>query len=254
QHAVTFASGLAMGGLRPVVCIYSSFLQRAFDQVMLDVALHDQPVTFVLDRAGVTGPDGASHHGMFDLSYLRMIPNMALGAAANEADLCGLLEAALDHDGPAAIRFPKGSASAVPQLPADPLPLGVWEVVDEGEDVLLLATGSMVEPATKAAAQLREQGVAATVINARWIKPMDDRLIEWVDAHKLVVTVEDNVRAGGFGAAVLELLAPTGLAGRVRTLAAPDHFLRFGSQRAILKELGLDSNSIAESVGQFLTE
>ena len=254
QHAVTFAAGLAMGGLRPVVCIYSSFLQRAIDQVMLDVAMHQQPVTFVLDRAGVTGPDGASHHGMFDLSYLRMIPNLAVAAAANEFDLCALLEAALSHDGPVAIRFPKGSVSAVPQMPVSPLAVGEWDVVDEGEDVLLLATGSMVEPATKAAAQLREQGVTATVVNARWIKPMDARLIEWVRAHNLVVTVEDNVRSGGFGAGVLEALAPAGLAGRVRTLAAPDSFLRFGSQQTILKELGLESGAIAAAVEGFLAE
>ena len=254
QHAVTFAAGLAMGGLRPVVCIYSSFLQRAFDQVMLDVAMHQLPVTLVLDRAGVTGPDGPSHHGVFDISYLRMIPNLAIAAPGSEIELCALLEAALDHDGPVAIRFPKGAVAALPALPAPAVAFGEWEVVRQGEDVLLLATGKMVEAAAKAAARLSESGVAATVVNARWIKPMDPRLAEWAAAHDLVVTIEDNVRAGGFGAGVLEALSPSGLAGRVRMLAVPDHFLRFGNQATILAELGLDADAVADTVRQLLAK
>jgi 1-deoxy-D-xylulose-5-phosphate synthase len=252
QHAVTFAAGLAMGGKRPVVCIYSSFLQRAFDQVMLDVAMHELPVTFVLDRAGVTGPDGASHHGVFDLSYLRMVPGMIIAAPSSEAELCAVFQAALDHDGPAAVRYPRGAATTVPELPVDTIPVGEWEVVSQGEDVLLIAAGKPVETASKAAAHLAEHGVSATVVNARWVKPMDPRLAEWVAGHELVVTVEDNVRTGGFGAGVLETLADTGLAGRVRTLAVPDRFLRFGNQQAILGELGLDAASIAERTRAFL--
>ena len=248
QHAVTFAAGLAMSGLRPVVCIYSSFLQRAFDQVMLDVAMHQLPVTLVLDRSGVTGPDGPSHHGMFDLSYLRMIPNLAIAAPGNERELGWLLDAAIAHDGPVALRFPKGPVAAIPDGPSEHLAIGEWEVLSQGDDVALLATGKMVEVAGKAAAGLAETGVSATVINARWIKPMDPRLPEWAASHQLVVTVEDNVRSGGFGAGVLEALAPTGLAGRVRILAAPDRFLRFGNQAAILSELGLDADGIADSV------
>jgi 1-deoxy-D-xylulose-5-phosphate synthase len=272
QHAVTFAAGLAMAGKRPVVCIYSSFLQRAFDQVMLDVAMHRLPVTFVLDRAGVTGPDGASHHGVFDLSYLRMIPGMAVATPASEAELGGLLEAALDHDGPVAIRFPKGSAAAIPELPVEPLPFGEWEVVTQGDDVLVLAAGKMVEaaahagprlpragvpggaPPPPAPPRLAEDDVACTVVNARWIKPMDPRLVEWAATHDLVVTVEDNVRTGGFGSAVLETLAPHGLAGRVRNLAVPDQFLRFGNQGRILEELGLDADSIAATIAQLHSE
>lgn len=252
QHAVTFAAGLAMSGLRPVVCIYSSFLQRAFDQVMLDVAMHRLPVTFVLDRAGVTGPDGPSHHGVFDLSYLRMIPNLAIAAPANEQELGALLDTALEHDGPVAIRFPKGAVAAIPDDRSEPLTVGEWEVLAQGDDVLLLATGKMVEPTSKAAARLSESGVSATVVNARWVKPMDSRLTEWAAAHDLVATVEDNVRTGGFGSGVLEVLAPAGLAGRVRTLAVPDHFLRFGNQGSILAELGLDADDIAETVRSFL--
>jgi 1-deoxy-D-xylulose-5-phosphate synthase len=251
QHAVTFAAGLAMGGKRPVVSIYSSFLQRAFDQVMLDVAMHRLPVTFVLDRAGVTGPDGPSHHGVFDLSYLRMVPGMAIAAPSSEVELCGLLEAALDHDGPVAIRYPRGGAGVMPDVPVpgEAYPVGEWEVVSHGEDVLLIAAGKPVEAATKAAARLSESGISATVVNARWVKPMDPRLAEWAAAHALVVTIEDNVRSGGFGAGVLEALADSpGLAGRVHILAVPDEFLRFGNQATIIQELGLDADSIAETV------
>ncbi len=254
QHAVTFAAGLAMAGRRPVVCIYSSFLQRAFDQVMLDVAMHDLNVTFVLDRAGVTGPDGASHHGVFDLSYLRMIPGMSIAAPANETELCALLETALAHDGPVAVRFPKGTAASIPALPVPEVGFGEWEVIDRGDDVLLLASGKPVEAATKAAAALSETGVSSTVVNARWVKPMDARLVEWAAAHDLVVTIEDNVGIGGFGAGVLEQLAPHGLAGRVRTLGVPDRFLRFGNQARILDELGLGADAITERVRSFLAE
>ena len=248
QHAVTFAAGLAMAGLRPVVCIYSTFLQRAFDQVMMDVALHGLPVTFVLDRAGVTGPDGSSHHGVFDLSFLRMIPGLAVAAPANAAELCGMLETAVTHDGPVAIRFPKGAVTAHPELPATPVPFGEWEMLSHGEDVALLANGRMVEAASKAAGRLAEAGISCSVINARWVKPLDPRLAEWAETHRHVVTVEDNVVSGGFGAAVLELLAATGAAGKVRVIGVPDRFIRFGSPGAILAELGLDADGIVASV------
>ena len=210
QHAVTFAAGLAMAGLRPVVCIYSTFLQRAFDQVMMDVALHGLPVTFVLDRAGITGPDGSSHHGVFDLSFLRTVPGLALAAPANATELCGMLETAVTHGGPVAIRFPKGAVTASPEVPVAAVPFGEWEELSHGEDVVLLANGRMVEAASKAAGRLAEAGVSCTVVNARWVKPLDGRLDRWAADHRLVVTVEDNVVTGGFGAAVLEHLAPTG--------------------------------------------
>ena len=158
QHAVTMAAGLAMGGKKPFVAIYSSFLQRAFDQITLDVAMHNQPVTFVLDRAGVTGPDGASHHGVFDLTYLRMIPNMAIASPANEHELCALVATAAIHDGPMAIRYPKGSVQAMPEVPAEPLTVGEWEVLASGSDVVLFGGGRMAEVASKAAGQLSAFG------------------------------------------------------------------------------------------------
>src|SRR5690606_28737935 len=199
QHAVTLAAGMALGGKRPVVSIYSTFLQRAFDQLITDVALHDLPVVFVLDRAGITGPDGPSHHGVFDLTYLRMIPNLVVGAPADAQELAAMLTTALDHDGPVALRYPKASTDPLPDLPATPLRIGAWDRLTEGDDVLLLAAGRPVEAAHKAAGILSTEGVSVTTVNARWIKPLDPRLADWAAAHRRVVTVEDNVVSGGFG-------------------------------------------------------
>ncbi len=247
QHAVTFAAGLAMSGMRPVVCIYSTFLARAFDQTIMDVALHKLPVVFVIDRAGVTGPDGSSHHGVFDLSYLRLIPNLRVAAPADATELCALLETALDLDGPIAIRYPKGPVPATPDLPVEPLPVGRWEERRKGSDAAIFAVGRMVEVATEAAERLALQGVECTVVNARWIKPIDPRIVDWARRHPVVLTVEDNVGAGGFGGAVLEALAPHGLAGRVRNLALPDQFLPQGKAADILRANGLDAAGIAQA-------
>ncbi len=247
QHAVTFAAGLAMSGMRPVVCIYSTFLARAFDQTIMDVALHKLPVVFVIDRAGVTGPDGSSHHGVFDLSYLRLIPNLRVAAPADATELCALLETALDLDGPIAIRYPKGPVPATPDLPVEPLPVGRWEERRKGSDAAIFAVGRMVEVATEAAERLALQGVECTVVNARWIKPIDPRIVDWARRHPIVLTVEDNVGAGGFGGAVLEALAPHGLAGRVRNLALPDQFLPQGKAADILRANGLDAAGIAQA-------
>jgi 1-deoxy-D-xylulose-5-phosphate synthase len=248
QHTVTLAAGVAMAGKRPVVAIYSSFLQRAFDQIITDVALHDLPVVFLIDRAGITGPDGPSHHGVFDLSYLRLIPNMVVGAPADPDDLAGMFETAINHDGPIALRFPKASASSSAVLPAYPIPVGVWEELTEGDDVLFLAVGRMVEIAQKAAAGLGAHGISCGVINARWIKPLDARLPDWVERYPRVVTLEDNVMAGGFGAAVLENLAGTPRAGKVSVLGLPDRFLPAGSVDDLLRETGLDTEGIVNRV------
>jgi 1-deoxy-D-xylulose-5-phosphate synthase len=250
QHAVTFAAGLAMAGMHPVVCIYSTFLARAFDQTIMDVALHKLPVVFVIDRAGVTGPDGASHHGIFDLSYLRLIPNLKVAAPADATELCALLETALATNGPVAIRYPKGPVPATPDLPVEPLPIGRWEERRKGSDAVIFAVGRMVEVAAEAAERLEVQGVSCGVVNARWIKPVDPRIVDWARSHRLVLTVEDNVGSGGFGGAVLEALAPHGLAGRVRTLALPDAFLPQGKASDILSEHGLDAAGIAKAVYQ----
>ena len=248
QHAVTFAAGLALAGMHPVVCIYSTFLARAFDQTIMDVALHKLPVVFVIDRAGVTGPDGSSHHGVFDLSYLRLIPNLKVAAPADATELCALLETALASDGPIAIRYPKGPVPSTPELPVEPLPIGRWEELRKGSDAVIFAVGRMVEVAKEAAERLDVQKISCTVVNARWIKPVDPRIVDWARRHPVVVTVEDNVGTGGFGGAVLEALAPHGLAGRVRLLALPDAFLPHGKASDILREHGLDAAGIAEAV------
>jgi 1-deoxy-D-xylulose-5-phosphate synthase len=248
QHAVTLAAGMAMAGKKPIVALYSAFLQRAFDQVVADVALHDLGVTFLIDRAGVTGPDGPSHHGVFDLSYLRMIPNMVIGAPADATELCAMIETAVDHDAPVAVRYPKGGAVSVPSLPVEPLEIGRAELLVEGDDVLLVAVGRMVEVAEKAAVDLAEKGVSAGVVNARWVKPLDPRILEWAAPVDHVVTLEDNVIAGGFGSAVTEAFSDAGLAKHVTHIGVPDGFLPFGSASDLMEAVGMDADSVVSKV------
>ncbi|MEX1005834.1 MAG: 1-deoxy-D-xylulose-5-phosphate synthase [Acidimicrobiia bacterium] len=254
QHAVTLSAGLAMAGKKPYVAIYSSFLQRAIDQVTMDVALHGLPVTFLVDRAGVTGPDGPSHHGVFDLTFLRMIPGMVVGAPADAADLCGMIETAATHDGPMAIRYPKAAATSIPAIPVQAIPVGEWAELSWGDDLLILANGRFVESAQKVAARLQQDGASVGVVNARWVKPLDPRLEDWVRRAGAVVTLEDNVVAGGFGAAVLEALAGTGLAGKVHTVGVPDAFLPFGSADDVLQSVGLDVDSLVERLRLILQD
>jgi 1-deoxy-D-xylulose-5-phosphate synthase len=248
QHTVTLAAGVAMAGKHPVVALYSSFLQRAFDQIVTDVALHDLAVTFLIDRAGVTGPDGPSHHGVFDLSYLRMIPNLVIGAPADATELCAMIETAVDHQGPMAIRYPKGGAVSVPALPVEPLEIGQAELLDEGGDVLLVAVGRMVEVAEKVSAELSGKGIDAGVVNARWVKPLDPRIVEWAAPVRHVVTLEDNVVSGGFGAAVMEAFAAAGLVKEVTNIGVPDRFLPFGAASDVMESVGMDPDSVVERI------
>jgi 1-deoxy-D-xylulose-5-phosphate synthase len=248
QHTVTLAAGVSMAGKHPVVALYSSFLQRAFDQIVTDVALHDLSVVLLIDRAGITGPDGASHHGVFDLSYLRMIPNLVVGAPADATELCAMIETAVDHEGPIAIRYPKGGAVSVPSLPVEPLPVGQAELIGEGDEVLLVAVGRMVEIAEKVAADLTGRGIAAGVVNARWVKPLDPRIVEWAAPVSHVVTLEDNVVAGGFGAAVMEAFSAAGMVKEVTMIGVPDRFLPFGSASDIMEMAGMDPISVVDRV------
>jgi 1-deoxy-D-xylulose-5-phosphate synthase len=254
QHAVTFAAGLAMAGLRPVVAIYSTFLQRALDQVMMDVCLHQLPVTFVLDRAGITGDDGPSHHGIFDLTFLRAMPGLTLAAASDPQELRDLLHTAIAREGggPFAIRFPKGAAGEAESQPVRILPVGEWEVRRQGSAALLLATGKLVPVAMEAAALLEADGLPLTVINCRYIKPLDARLESWARRHPAVLTLEDNVASGGFGSAVSEALAPLGIP--VTVMAVPDRFIEQGGQSELLKQLGLDAQGVAARVRRTLGE
>ena len=254
QHAVTFAAGLAMAGMRPVVVIYSTFLQRALDQVMMDVCLHRLPVTFVLDRAGITGDDGPSHHGIFDLTFLRAMPGLTLAAASDPQELRDLLHTAIAGiaDGPFAIRFPKGAAGEGEVAPPQILPIGEWDVLRQGSAALLLATGKMVGVAMEAAALLDREGMPLTVINARYIKPLDSRLESWARRHPAVFSLEDNVVAGGFGSAIAEALAPHGIP--VTPLGVPDHFIEQGGQAELLKKLALDPSGVAETIRHNLAD
>jgi len=249
EVAVVFAAGLAAAGLRPVVAIYSTFLQRAYDPIVHDVALQGLPVVFALDRAGIVGDDGPTHHGVFDISYLRHVPGMVCMAPADEGELRRMLVTALAWDGPAALRYPRGAG---PQRglhqPLDPLEVGKAEVLQEGEDVAILALGAMVPPALEAAEVLAAEGMAATVINARFVKPLDAELVCQV-ARRCggVVTVEENAAAGGFGSAVVELLAERGLRVPVRVLGLPDAFVPHGDRQRLLAEFGLDAAGITRA-------
>ena len=252
QHAVTFAAGLAMQGLRPIVCIYSTFLQRAFDQVTCDVALHKLPVTFVLDRAGITGDDGASHHGMLDLAYLRLIPGMTVSAPSSPDELRRLFATAIAHDGPFAIRYPRGTAPFAGSAPLRPLEIGQMSVLREGTDVALLAVGKMVGVATEAAEALHGEGIDCTVVDARFIKPLDSGIPALVSRHRAVLTIEDGTAIGGFGDAVLEAMAQADVAVPLRRLGLPDSFIEHGAQALLLRKLGLDADGIAETARELL--
>ncbi|MDA8428014.1 MAG: 1-deoxy-D-xylulose-5-phosphate synthase [Geobacteraceae bacterium] len=255
QHGVTFAAGLAAEGMRPVFAVYSTFLQRAYDQVFHDVCLQNLPVTFALDRGGVVGSDGPTHHGAFDISYLRHLPNMTLMAPKDENELQHMLATAIELGQPAAIRYPRGNGYGVPlDQTLTPLPAGKAEVLRDGSDGVILALGSMVMPALEAAALLEEQhGVRLTVVNARFVKPLDAGLIlDLARKQRALITIEENARQGGFGTAVLELLEEHDLGGiPVLRLGYPDSYIPQGEQHELRAILGLDPAGIAASALDF---
>ncbi|NCY01884.1 MAG: 1-deoxy-D-xylulose-5-phosphate synthase [Planctomycetia bacterium] len=244
SHAVAFAAGQAKVGCRPIVDIYSTFLQRSFDQIFQEVCLQNLPVVFMLDRAGLTGPDGPTHHGAFDLGYLRLFPNLAVLAPGDESDLAAMLDWALLQTGPVAIRYPK---AAVERHPGErpPIATGRAEVLCDGQDGLLVACGTLLGECLRAAARLREEGLEVGVVNARFVKPLDPRLPEWIEAAPWVVTVEENALPTGFGSAVLEAVNDAGIhAGPIRRLGLPDRFVEHGERGELLAELGLDAAGI----------
>ncbi len=253
-HAVTFAAGLAAGGLRPVVAIYSTFLQRSYDQIIHDVCLQNLPVIFALDRAGIVGEDGPTHHGVFDLSFLRHIPEMTIMAARDANMLRDMLTTAMKHNGPSALRYPRGGGPTVYESrEPSPLTIGQAEEVAAGSDVTIIAAGPAVYTAIKASKLLREQGVSAQVIDVRFIKPLDEKMIlSAAETTGRLVVVEENSVAGGLGGAVLELLASRGLQIPVKQIGAPDRFLDHGSTAAIKKSIGLSSDGIMSAVRELL--
>jgi 1-deoxy-D-xylulose-5-phosphate synthase len=248
QHATTFCAGMACEGLKPVAAIYSTFLQRGYDQIMHDVCLQNLDVTFALDRAGIVGGDGPTHHGLLDIAYLRPMPNMIVMAPKDEGEMRDMMLTAIEHPGPAALRYPRGSGTGA-DIKREPeiLEVGKAEVLRDGGEVAIVAYGSMVQPSLKAAEHLAKDGIESTVVNARFVKPLDSGLIlALARTRRLIVTVEEAYLAGGFGSAVLELLEENGLQDRVKVvrMGIPDRFVTHGDPKLLLAKYGLDADGI----------
>jgi len=255
QHAVTFAAGLATEGFKPVVAIYSTFLQRAFDQIIHDVCLSNLPVIFCIDRGGLVGEDGQTHHGQFDITYLRSLPNMTVMAPKDENELRHMLFTALKHTGPVAIRYPRGRGLGVP-LDSEYriIPIGESEVLKEGKDLTLIALGSMVRPSLEAAAEMEKEGLSASVVNCRFVKPLDRRLADYSRKTGKVLVIEENIKEGGLGSAVLELFSDMGLRDvTVKRLGLPDRFIEHGPVEVLREKLGLDKAGIMKAAKSLLT-
>ncbi len=249
EHAVTFAAGLAAGGLKPIVAIYSSFLQRAYDQILHDVCIQNLPVVFCIDRAGLVGSDGETHQGIFDLSYLSSIPNMHIMAPKNKWELSDMIKFALAFGGPMAIRYPRGEAFDGLKDNRAPIVYGKSEAVYQERDIMLLAVGSMVKVALTVREQLIEQGFACSLTNARFVKPIDEEAIrEACRMHRLIVTMEENVASGGYGEKVREYVDSLGVSTQVLGITIPDEYVEHGNVELLKQEIGIDAISIVEKV------
>jgi len=257
QHAVTFAAGLALEGMKPVVAIYSTFLQRAYDQVLQDVCLQKLPVVLALDRGGIVGEDGPTHHGVFDFSYLRHIPNLVVMVPKDENEFQHMIKTAAECPAPVAFRYPRGRGVGVGREASLRLiDIGKGEILREGQDVLIIAIGTTVYPSLRAAERLAEAGIQAAVINSRFLKPLDAELLcDWAKKTGKVLTVEENVLQGGFGSAVLELFQERGLFPvQVRRLGIPDTFVEHGPQALLREKYGIDENGIIKGVQEMFKE
>lgn len=249
QHAVTFAAGLAAGGLHPVVAVYSSFLQRAYDQIIHDVCLQNLPVVFAVDRAGLVGSDGETHQGIFDLSYMTSIPNLTVMAPKNKWELSDMLKFAFDMQSPVAIRYPRGEAYDGLAEWRAPIEMGKSESIYEEEDICLVAFGSMVKTAVEVRKKLKEKGYACSLVNARFAKPVDEEMLKSLQKdHKLVVTLEENVEQGGFGEAVLEICVNRNLSFDVLNIALPDMYVEHGNVDILKQEIGVDPDTITKRI------
>jgi len=253
-HAVTFAAGLACEGIVPIVAIYSTFMQRAIDHLIHDVALQKLHVVFALDRAGLVGADGPTHHGVLDLSYLRPIQGMILMAPKDELELRDMMYSAVyEYKGPIAIRFPRGASLGLPKRDYQSLPLGKGEILRQGSEVAIIAIGKMVNESLAAAEKLTANDIEATVVNARFVKPLDTDLLDQIAlTHDYIITVEENQKQAGFGSAVLEYFAEKGYKNNFKILGLPDKIIDHGTQEELLAELGLDASGIANSVKNFV--
>jgi 1-deoxy-D-xylulose-5-phosphate synthase len=255
-HAVTFAAGLATQGLRPVVAVYSTFLQRAYDEIVHDVCLQNLPVVFAIDRAGIVGEDGPTHNGLLDLSYLRHIPNMVIMAPKDSLELKAMIELALHHNGPSAVRYPRGKIYTSPYSSYIPFQIGEAEILKDGEEIAIIALGNTVYPVLSASERLDKDGVSVMVVNARFVKPMDRNLLISIASRiNKIITVEENTLTGGFGSAVLEFLNDAEIHRiRVRRLGLPDEFICQGHHDELRKKYGLDEEGIYQSVLSLLKE
>lgn len=253
QHAVTFAAGLAVGGMKPVVAVYSSFLQRAYDQILHDVCLQNLPVVFAIDRAGLVGSDGETHQGIFDLTYLTGIPNMHVCAPKNKWELADMMQFAVNFDGPIAIRYPRGTAYAGLEEHRAPIVLGKAEWIFREDGVAIFALGGMVEEAVKVRELLKERGVRVSLINARFAKPIDEEaLLEAAKSHSLIVTMEENVACGGFGEKILEAANTRGLKNKILPIALPDAYVEHGNVEILKQKLGVDPKGICDRIWEAL--
>ncbi len=249
EHAVTFAAGLAAGGLKPIVAIYSSFLQRAYDQILHDVCIQNLPVVFCIDRAGLVGSDGETHQGIFDLSYLSSIPNMHVMAPKNKWELSDMIKFALSFGGPVAVRYPRGEAYDGLKNYRAPVEYGKSEAIYQEKDIMLLAVGSMVKVALTVREQLIEQGFACSLTNARFVKPIDEEAVrEACKSHRLLVTMEENVASGGYGEKVREYVDGLGVSTQVLCITIPDEYVEHGNVELLKQEIGIDAVSIVEKV------
>ncbi len=249
EHAVTFAAGLAAAGLKPVFAVYSSFLQRAYDQILHDVCIQDLPVVFAVDRAGLVGSDGETHQGIFDLSYLSSIPGMTILAPKNKWELSDMLKFAINFEHPIAVRYPRGEAFDGLKEWRTPVRYGRSEVIYDESDIALVAVGSMVKTALEVRGRLREAGYSCTLINARFVKPLDEELLRTLAAeHKLVATLEENVLSGGFGEHVTQYLNQCGADARIVNIAIPDEYVEHGNVDILRKETGIDADSIVKKL------
>ena len=253
QHAVTFAAGLASQGMLPVVCIYSTFLQRSYDQILHDVCIQNLPVVFAIDRAGLVGSDGETHQGIFDLSYLSSIPNMHIMAPKNKWELSDMLKFAIDFQGPIALRYPRGEAFDGLREHREPIILGMGEWIYHEKDIVLVAVGSMVKTALAVREALQLKGYACSIINARFVKPIDTEILnEAVKDHSLIVTMEENVASGGFGEKVREYLDESGYQGSLLTISIPDEYVEHGNVDILREEVGIDAYSIQRRIEEVL--
>ncbi|MCI6996491.1 MAG: 1-deoxy-D-xylulose-5-phosphate synthase [Eubacterium sp.] len=255
EHAVTFAAGLAVGGLRPVVAIYSTFLQRAVDQILHDVCMQNLPVVFAVDRAGLVGSDGETHHGCFDLSYLSMMPNMTVMAPKNKWELSDMMKFAIRQSGPVAIRYPRGEAYDGLENHRDPVVMGKAEVLEKGKGVALLAVGSMVKTAEQVCLRLQQEGICATLVNMRFVKPLDTGLLDELrKEHDLIITLEENVKSGGFGEQVLGYYTQQQSKVHIQIIALKDQFIPHGSVSDLMRQQKIDVDSVECRVKNWIKE